>query len=206
MDKNQNQNSETQKRILDAARQVFIRKGFAAARMQEIADEAEINKALLHYYFRSKDKLFDAIFTEIFSQLLPIIITVFNSEMPIYDKIRSFFELHISVLQSNPYIPNFILTEISANPERIKELLKASVIFTEIKFSNQLIAEIEKDVIRDVKLEQLIVNMLALSVFPFVAKPLIQGIFGYNEEQFLQFIEERKKVLPEFVINSLLVK
>ncbi|NTW33144.1 MAG: TetR/AcrR family transcriptional regulator, partial [Bacteroidetes bacterium] len=103
----------TEKLILKAAKKVFIDKGFDGARMQEIADLAGINKALLHYYFRSKEKMFDAVFEDVFMQFLPEVTEVMNSEITLFDKIKTFVDVYITALLKNPHIPIFVLHELS---------------------------------------------------------------------------------------------
>ena len=105
------------KKSLSAAREVFLQKGFAGARMQDIADEAGINKALLHYYFRSKEKLFETIFREAFEKLIPHITEVFSSDLPFYDKIRAFTDAYITMAIENPFIPLFVLNAMHSDPE-----------------------------------------------------------------------------------------
>ena len=108
--------TETEKSILKAAKLVFYKKGLAAARMQEIADEANINKAMLHYYFRSKQKLFEAVFIQAFRELAPLLNTIFNSDKPIFEKIRDFVDSYITFVTDNPYLPTFIIQEVNINP------------------------------------------------------------------------------------------
>jgi len=114
----------TEQLILGAAKKVFIRKGLDGTRMQEIADEAGINKSLLHYYFRSKDKLFDVIFKEIVMSFAPRIVEILNSPISLFDKIELFVATYIDLLLKNPYIPGFLVNEVSKNPERIVSALK----------------------------------------------------------------------------------
>src|ERR1035438_8897932 len=116
----------TEKKILDAAKIVFLEKGFDGARMQEIADKAKINKALVHYYFRSKDKLFDAIFQEAFQQFLPKVAEVMMTEKPLFEKIEFFIDTYITMLSKNPHLPGFVMHEINRNPGRIVNIIKSS--------------------------------------------------------------------------------
>lgn len=110
----------TEERILKAARTVFIEKGYNGARMQEIADKAEINKAMLHYYFRDKEKLFYQIFEIVFQEFFPMITDIIDSEMKFEDKIRQICNNYVSLFQKNPYIPLFILSEINRNPDKLQ--------------------------------------------------------------------------------------
>ena len=133
----------TEGKILDAAKKVFTKKGMYGARMQEIADEAGINKALLHYYFRSKDKLFDAIFHEAFHDFVPRAFKSFKSEMPFEDKLSLFVSNYIDIIIENPYLPLFIINEINQKPERLGQLMQVvglvqGTIFEEINATNTM--------------------------------------------------------------------
>jgi AcrR family transcriptional regulator len=110
----------TEERIFEAATDVFVDKGMDGARMQDIASYAGINKALLHYYFRTKDQLFNAVFEMIARKILKKFAPVFDENLTIEAKIRFFFKEHIAFLQENPKLPGFILNEINRNPARIK--------------------------------------------------------------------------------------
>jgi AcrR family transcriptional regulator len=106
----------TEEKIFNAARVVFQKKGFSGARMQEIADEAGINKAMLHYCFKSKELLFKAIFMNAFGQLAPQINEIFNSQDTVFEKIKKFTHSYISFVILNPYLPQFIIQEMNNNP------------------------------------------------------------------------------------------
>ena len=118
----------TEERILEAAKKVFVQKGMAGARMQDIADEAGINKALLHYYFSNKEKLFEMIFLEAASKLFPRINAIFSSDQPLFEKIESFCEEYIAVVMENPYLPLFVLYEINQDPAYFMNKLVPGVI------------------------------------------------------------------------------
>jgi TetR/AcrR family transcriptional regulator len=192
----------TEQKILEAAKIVFHRKGFDGARMQEIADEAGINKSLLHYYYRSKENLFNAVFKAAFLDLFKRLTTVISSGSPLEEKVKYFFSDYISFLQKNSYIPWFILNTIHQNPEKIAQL------FRETGFSpDQIFDGIKKSVrkegikVRDSR--QLVINIISLSIFPLLARPLLMIILGLKEKEFDKFIETRKKELPEFFMNAI---
>jgi len=195
--------TNTEQLILEAAKVVFIKKGMEGARMQEIADEAGINKALLHYYFRSKDKLFTAVFKESFFKLFPNLVDLLKSDITLFDKIRLFVENYIDIINANPLLPSFVIHELSRNPDTVVEMIKSSGV-NPIYFVNQVQEEIEKGTIEPIQPLHLIVNMLAMCIFPFVAKPIIQEvIFDRDQQQFDIFIQERKKEVSDFIINSI---
>jgi AcrR family transcriptional regulator len=193
----------TEKKILEAAKEIFVEYGFNGASMQKIADRAGINKALLHYYFRSKEKLFEATFREVFFSMVPPLINTVKEEKPLEEKIRVFVEKYIDTLRDNPLVPLFILHELNRNPENLPELVKESGIDPTV-FISQINSEIDAGNINPVFPHHLFINILALSIFPFVAKPIIKGLFfNRNEEEFNKFIEERKEIVTTFVLNAI---
>jgi AcrR family transcriptional regulator len=194
----------TEEKIFDAATEVFVEKGMDGARMQDIANQAGINKALLHYYYRTKEKLFNAVFEMIARKILKKFAPVFDENLSLEDKIRFFFREHISFLQENPRLPGFILNEVNRHPERIKKLL-AGVDFGEIwlKLYDQHKTELKKYNITQADLPQLMISMAAISVFPFAAKGILEGILGKVDVSFNDFIEERKEFAAEFVIMAI---
>jgi TetR/AcrR family transcriptional regulator len=194
----------TEEKIFEAATEVFVEKGMDGARMQDIANQAGINKALLHYYYRTKEKLFNAVFEMIARKILKKFAPVFDENLSLEDKIRFFFREHISFLQENPRLPGFILNEVNRHPERIKKLL-AGVDFGEIwlKLYDQHKTELKKYNITQAELPQLMISMAAISVFPFAAKGILEGILGKVNVSFNDFIEERKEFAAEFVIKAI---
>lgn len=193
----------TGQKILDAAKEVFVRKGADGARMQEIADEAGINKALLHYYFRSKEKLFEAVFIDAFRDFFPKAAGLLNSPLPILEKLPVFVNEYINVLRKNPHIPIFILHELSRDPDHMIKL----VLSTGIKPSlilEQMKTEAQSGLIRYYPAEQLLVNILAMIIFPFAGRPIITGLIFNNEsEKFDSFLNERAESVNAFIINAL---
>ncbi|MBU0487196.1 MAG: TetR/AcrR family transcriptional regulator [Bacteroidetes bacterium] len=194
---------ETESHIHDAARSVFLAKGYDGARMQEIADEAGINKALLHYYFRSKDKLFESIFQEAFSKIVPQLFTLLTGSFTLREKLGGFIENYIRVIAENPFVPGFILHEMNRNPDRIVSMLSASGIQPAM-ILGALSQELEKNNVYVPDPRHLIVNLLALCLFPFAGRPIIQGfLFGGDKEAYEVFLSERAEIIKEFVFKSL---
>jgi len=195
--------TDTEALILEASRKVFLEYGFDGATMQQIADEAGINKALLHYYFRSKDRLFEAVFFEAFSRMMPNILKIFISDVDFFEKIRGLVNTYISTLQNYPQIPQFILHELHRNPSRILELMKATGIDPEVVL-NIILGEMKKGTIKEMDPRQFIVNMLAMCIFPFAARPLLQGfVFKNDAKAFDEFLEIRKTAVADFIINAI---
>ncbi|MDD2962820.1 MAG: TetR/AcrR family transcriptional regulator [Bacteroidales bacterium] len=195
--------STTESNIMEAAKRIFVLKGFEGARMQEIADEAGINKALLHYYFRSKDKLFEAVFIDAFVKFVPTILITLNSNSPLFRKIEVFVDHYIDVLSKNPFIPGFILHELGHNTERLSKIIRTVGLNPDL-FVEQVKAEIEAGSINPIDPRDLLVNMLAMCIFPFVGKPILKVVlFKNNEEEYHEFLNRRKIAAAQFIINSI---
>ena len=196
----------TEEKILIAAQNVFIQKGMDGARMQEIADEAGINKALLHYYFRTKQKLFEAIFKKVFGKILPNIMDMVHSDLPIEEKLGVFVENYIDLLMKNPFLPTFILKEMNREPEFLAITLKGNGIQPKMIF-NMFEKEMEAGKIRTMDPRDLLINILGLSIFPIAARPLMTIMFFENDKKaYGNFITNRKKTVKEFILNSILIK
>jgi TetR/AcrR family transcriptional regulator len=193
----------TEYQILEAAKTVFQSKGMDGSRMQEIADKAGINKAMLHYYYRSKQLLFEAVFKHAFSLLAPQLNKILNDDSSIEDKIRNFTFNYISFISKHPYLPNFIIQELNRNPEFAQNFRHTEGFPNIEKFKLQLNEEIEKGIIKPIKAEQLFINILALNVFPFIAKPLLKTFINIDEVSYNQLIESRKIEVADFIINSI---
>jgi len=195
---------QTEDKIFEAATRVFTEKGFDGARMHEIAEEAGINKALLHYYFRTKEKLFDAVFSKLAASLFEKFTPMFRPGMSLEEKIRFFYHEHISFLKQNPHLPSFILNELNRNPQRIKKIFeKADLDKIYNMLSQQHPKELAEINITRESMHQIMASIAAMSAFPFVAKGIIGEILRKQGKDFDSFIEERKEFAPEFVLAAL---
>jgi TetR/AcrR family transcriptional regulator len=194
---------DTEALILDAARKVFLENGFDGSTMQQIATVAGINKALLHYYFRSKDRLFEAVFMEAFAKMVPNLFKIFTADIPFTDKIRALVNAYISALQEYPQIPQFILHELHRNPGRIIDLMHSTGIDPEMVM-NIIRMELKRGNLVEIEPHQFMVNLLALCIFPFAARPMIQGfIFKNDAKAYEDFLEKRKTEVADFIINAI---
>ncbi|WP_339924171.1 TetR/AcrR family transcriptional regulator [uncultured Cyclobacterium sp.] len=196
-------NQDTEVKILEAAKEVFHQKGMDGARMQEIANGAGINKAMLHYYFRSKQLLFEAVFKNAFSLLAPQLNKVLNDDSSIEEKVKNFTHNYISFIKKHPYLPNFIIQETNRNPGFFETIQNTHGFPSIDKFKKQVALEVEQGILRQIDGEQLFVSILSMNIFPFVAKPLIKGLMKMGEEDFEQLMEERKVAVSNFIIYSI---
>ncbi|MDT8308264.1 MAG: TetR/AcrR family transcriptional regulator, partial [Bacteroidales bacterium] len=181
----------------------FIQKGMTGARMQEIADKANINKALLHYYYRSKEKLFMAVFKYAFTKVIPKIEKEISTATTFEVKIRLFIENYMDILLKHPYIPLFIMQEINRNPDELYKVVMDSGVKPKELFSF-VQSEINKGRIKPVDPHTLIINMLSLCIFPVAAKPLLQRIFfNNNEKAYKEFLNIRVGLVTEMILADL---
>ena len=201
----------TEQRILDAAHRVFIRSGTAGARTQEIAKEAGVNSALLHYYFRTKERLAEAVFTRAAGQLLPAVIRILASDAPLDDKVERVVETELDHLSKAPYLPGYILSELAHHPDRAGQLVSAvtGMVPAEIgmRVSGVLRAQIDERVLagrmHPIAPDQFIVNLLSMCVFPFAARPMLMALLGFDQAGFDRFIDRRRTELAPFFLRAL---
>ena len=194
----------TEEKIFEAATIVFEEQGMDGARMQNIADKAGINKSLLHYYYRTKDHLFEAVFTKLAQKIFSRFNPIFEEKLSLEDKIRYFFREHISFLQQNPKLPGFILNEINRNPQRLKKLIKNidfSHLWSTILKHHE--GEMHKYNITEKNLPQIMTTIVSLSVFPFAARGIFEALFTNIGVDFDIYIEERKEFAADFVIKAI---
>lgn len=189
--------------IFRAAEHVFHECGYDGARMQEIADRAGINKAMLHYYYRSKDRLFHAVFTHTLGQILPRVVEPLASDLPLGIKIRRFVEAYIDQLQTHPKMPGFIIHELNRHPERLKEAALEHIAPVLPTIRIQIDEAVAQGRIRPIRAEDLIANLVSLCVFPFLARPVLQAMIGMDADCYDQFLTDRKQTVTDFVFNAL---
>jgi len=185
--------------ILHVASEIFYKKGLAGARMQEIADLAGINKAMLHYYFKTKEQLFNQVFEKAFFSFSSRIAEVLNSEEPLKIKISNYVDHTIDALKLNRGILIFVIYELNVNPERITELFagKGNVDFS--IFKKQVKAESKNEVNADM----LFTDMVALCIYPFIAQPILKKMMNKDEIAYRDFLEERKSWIKSTLISRL---
>lgn len=193
----------TEKKILNAAKKIFLEKGRDGARMQEIADEAGINKSLLHYYFRSKDKLYEAIFEQEFGNFLPNLKSIITSDDLFSEKVRLVVSKYFELIKKNPFLPLFILDEISRNPDSMKISMIGR--FADPGLAMKILSDAKKEGYtfkEDPR--HFLVNFIGLSVMPFLGRNAFEKIlFGSDHAAYDEFLEERKKVVADVLLNQM---
>lgn len=195
--------AETQETILIAARQIFAKKGLAGARMQEIADSAGINKALLHYYYRNKETLFEQVFHEALQKIFRPLGSFLSDDSELFQKIRNICRLYNEFLIEYPFIPNFVMNEINSDPSRILNLLDLEGVSEGRKKTLQQVDEaIKLGKIRSIDPEELILNIISLSIFPFLSRPVFAE-FLYKDENMDEVLKLRADRVSDFIIQSI---
>lgn len=196
--------TDTEHRIKEAAKHIFLRRGLDGARMQDIADKAGVDKALVHYYFRSKDKLFALTFDEIAGSFLGRISQTLTADVPFAEKIQRLIQQDTSMPEEFPLVAHFIIAELNqsrSQTERhhtVKPLYDAHQLFVE-----QVEQEIKAGTIRPLNSTQLFVALISVSLFPLVAQSLLQIILGLDNEGYKVMLSERAESLADFVNRAI---
>lgn len=186
----------TREKILNAARIEFHRAGFDGARMQLIADTAGINKALLHYHYRSKDALFEAVFSEDFRTHFVPIIEVMRLGLPLEEKVARVVAGYIDTILIHPHLPGFVIHELNRNPERMAGLAISMNRASVGVFLDQLREGMREGRYRDMDPRQAMVSLLSMLLFPFIASPVVKGVFNLDVVAFHEFMKARKDEIP----------
>lgn len=195
----------TKEKILQAAQQVFIRKGMDGARMQEIADEAGINKALLHYYFHSKELLFKEVFYGILSNLIPGIIAIFKEKGTLSDKIEAVVSTYDTFMYQNPYLPQFVIREINRDPDQLAGFMSDQGLDFQM-IETIMEEEVKAGRIRPIAFPHLFANLIGMIIIPYVARPLFQRkLFRNDAEKYDIYLRERRLVIEKFIKQAMLL-
>ena len=197
--------STTEEKIIAAARKLFTQKGFTDVKTRDIAKESGINLALLNYYFRSKEKLFEIVMQENMQSFFSSVLKVVNDEeTSLHEKIEQLVNTYIDMLALNPELPLFVMAQMRNNnkPERhqFQGRLKDSY------FMKQIHEAIKRKEIADIHPANIIVNIVALSIFPYMGKPMLKNGHLLNDEQFTKLMEERRRLIPKWIEAMLHVK
>lgn len=196
--------SNTEEKILQSAEEVFQHKGFSGARMQEIADHAEINKGLLHYYFKTKDKLFEAVFNKAMDLMVNRLNQILGSGSSLDEKIDLMVDAYMGMLLKNPHLPRFVINELNRDPDHfVSSMLKRKEKPNIQAFILSIQREINAGRIKDFNPKQVIMNIIGLCVFPFIGRPMLQAILGIDNAEFQQIMQERKNLVADFVKSAL---
>jgi AcrR family transcriptional regulator len=199
--------ADAKSRIIDAADDIFVRRGVDGARMQEIADHAGVNKALLHYYFRSKADLARAVWFRIASSLAPGILQMMASDLSLEDKIDRFVDAYHATLTRHPYLMAYVISEAARHPDLVEGFYSAERRRAARHMIDKLRQQIDDQVrakkMAPISAEQFFVTLASSCLFPFAARPMIGAVFGLNSAGLRDFMERRRTELPAFLKRAL---
>ena len=194
---------DTQNKIFSAAIDIFIAKGLHGARMQDIADKAGVNKAMLHYYFRNKKELFERIFQDKLHELFTSLHAIIQSKLSFEDKIRAFVREEIDFISAVPSLPLFLLNEINQDPTILSRALKGKDIGGMI---SQFKVTYEKEFAdrndHAVPFDQFMMNMMSLCIYPIIASRIFQTVLNKSNEDFQGLVEQRKELIPSLLLSQ----
>jgi AcrR family transcriptional regulator len=199
--------ADTESRILDAADEIFVRRGIDGARMQEIADHAGVNKALLHYYFRSKAGLARAVWLRIAASFVPGILQMMASDLPLDDKIDRFVEAYHARLTRHPYLLAYVLSEATRHSDLVGDFYSAERRQAARRMIHKLRAQIDERAtakrVAPLSAEQFLVTLAGSCLFPFAARPMLTELLGLGAKAFDGFMDERRRNLPAFLKRAI---
>ncbi len=202
--KNKSIDNKVKEQIFTSAQEEFFTKGYDGARMQSIADNAGINKAMLHYYFKNKEGLFEEVFMHWFQIYFQPLMGVFSEDISLFDKIRKFCETQISIVSQFPNLPLFINSEMAKGNMPMRKVLENMELQKVLQtLAEHIEEEVQKGNILPISPMQLILNMISMNLFPFVSREFLHLIKGVDPVQFQIMMEKRKKEVPEFIIRSI---
>lgn len=196
--------NDLERQIIETAQQLFIEKGFAGTSMSDIAATVGINRPTLHYYFRTKDKMFKAVFGSIVISLMPKIHDIIKLDIPFVDRMGMVLNEYIELFTKEPYLPKFICGEIQRDVNHLLEAAKELQFEAALSLvKDTLLAEMEAGKIKKVPLPMVFLTFYSLLTYPFLVRNLITTLFLDNEEDFTSFLQEWKQHIITELTNLL---
>lgn len=195
---------QTEDLIKETAMRLFFQKGHIHATTQEIADEAGVNRALIHYYFRSRDLLFEKVLHETLGAMRQKIDDIFSSNETLFNKISRFIDIFIDQNIDYPYLETFLVTEMAKNSDTIKQMRPSDERRDALKekIEQQLNEEIAAGTIAPISIEHFMINLMSLCNYPLIAKPMVQDFFHFDEAAYKKFLLERRNVVLQTLFTQ----
>jgi AcrR family transcriptional regulator len=196
--------TEVQQKIADTARELFVKKGFKGTTVRDIATLSGTNVAMVNYYFRSKEDLFNAIFEEAFSILMQKVFSLMDSDLPFFELIRKWVSSYFDTLIEYHDLPVFVLTELAYNPGKLKDAFRLKNPYQlYARLAIRINEEEKKGTIRTFSLPDFFLNVISLSVFPFLAKPMITQFLHLSEKDYLELLDHHREFVADFIIRAI---
>jgi TetR/AcrR family transcriptional regulator len=195
----------TEQKILDAAKQVFMENGLEKSKMQDIANKAGISRTALNYYFRTKDNLFTVLIDKLFETIIPAIEGLVMNDMPFVEKAKSIIDIYDAQLRQNDFIPRFVFVEIQRNPKPIHDFIKKnkkiqaylSMMTTTLK------KEMETGSIRTEPIEEFVTTFFSLIFVPYLVSPLLNEFMNNDENRKQAFFDAHKENAKRLISDFL---
>jgi TetR/AcrR family transcriptional regulator len=194
--------AQTEKLIKEKAKILFFQKGFLNATTQEIADEAGINRALIHYYFRSREQMLETLLDETLQEKKDRVRSILTSNLPFKEKIANYIGMVVDYGLKYPYLDNFIINEIARRPEKVRLFCARDPFKSSDLIRSELDKEVKKGRIAAVSAEHFMVNLISLCNYPLLAKSVIQTIHGLSDTAYRKFLVERKRIIFHTIFNE----
>lgn len=193
---------ETEKLIKEKAKSLFFQRGFLNATTQEIADEAGVNRALIHYYFRSRDQMLEILLEDTLQEKRERIRSVLTSELPFRQKIARYIDAVVDYGLKYPFLDNFLISEMARRPEKVKLFCSKAKFNSSDLIRDGLNKEIKNGKIAPISAEHFMVNLTSLCNYPLLAKSVIQTIHGMTDAVYRRFLVERKQIIYRTIFNE----
>jgi len=194
--------AHTEKLIKEKAKILFFQKGFLNATTQEIADEAGINRALIHYYFRSREQMLETLLDETLQEKKDRVRRILTSSLPFKEKIANYIDMVVDYGLKYPYLDNFIINEIARRPEKVRLFCARDPFKSSDLIRSELDKEVKKGRVAAVSAEHFMVNLISLCNYPLLAKSVIQTIHGLSDTAYRKFLVERKRIIFHTIFNE----
>lgn len=195
----------TEEKIKAAAKKVFMTKGFDGCSVRDIAKEVGSNVALLNYYFRSKEKLFELIFEGAMSDFLQAMIAVFSSELTLKEKVEQLIDKEFSFFLEHPELPMFILQSLHQNkndapmPSHFLKPIAKTGIFEQFERAKA------NGEVRDISIRNVTLLLMSNVHYPFMSKKLTMQFHGISSAEFDDDLNKHKEIVKELIINYLFI-
>jgi AcrR family transcriptional regulator len=194
--------AQTEKLIKDKAKILFFKKGFLNATTQEIANEAGVNRALIHYYFRSREQMLETLLDETLREKKDRVRNILSSDLSFREKIADYIDAVVDYGLEYPYLDNFIVSEMARRPEKVKIFCAKDPFRSSDLIRSQLEREVKKGKLRPVSAEHFMVNLISLCNYPLLAKSVIQTVHGMSDAAYRKFLVERKRIIYHTIFNE----
>jgi AcrR family transcriptional regulator len=194
--------AQTETLIRETAKQIFFQKGRLTATTQEIADEAGVNRALIHYYFRSREQLLDILLDEVIREKKSNMVAILGGSIPLKEKISQYISYLVDRGIRYPFLENFIISEIARSPEKREIICARDSVKSSDLIKEQLQEEIRRGSIAPITPEHFMINLSSLCNYPLLAKSIFQTVHGMTDDSYRKFLLDRKQVIFRTIFNE----